>query len=418
MELKTKYQYTYFIHPYFIDKNKYNSYILRLFRDKRCEFKIFEKEKDMNIYNHFLPSFRNYVFPTFNLRGEELKSFKALKKEAKSKIVSDHSVACFNYHLAENVKGKVDNNDAGIFFNIEKIEIICFKTGICFFVMKTNLEGTNNFSDILNFNYKFKDIYSELSSLKNYENIRIQTDTFKDVKDILELIEQITGVNRKKKTKKDILNDRFYTFSYACLESEFWNDRNSLEKYMSDFNRFINVMPSNFTADFNQEEITENTAVIDKLKYYRISATKQSSNLICSGVDTYNFTRLPYEYENEYFYTYIVTLYQKLFLMRLNSEFKGYSKIKEMKDEFVKFTKQIWEKEVTLSDSGSLYYTSLKRVLELDDLYNEIKNKYEIVYKDLNIEKNNKYYLILIYLLIVSLCLNFINVLLVIYYIN
>ena len=168
----------------------------------------------------------------------------------------------------------------------------------------------------------------------------------------------------------------------------------------------------------NPAQSWANGAVIDKLKYYRISATKQSSNLLCSGVDTYNFTRLPYEYENEYFYTYIVTLYQKLFLMRLNSEFKGYSKIKEMKDEFVKFTKQIWEKEVTLSDSGSLYYTSLKRVLELDDLYNEIKNKYEIVYKDLNIEKNNKYYLILIYLLIVSLCLNFINVLLVIYYIN
>ena len=77
MELKTKYQYTYFIHPYIVDQTKYDKYILRLFRDKRCEFKIFEKEKDMNIYNHFLPSFRNYIFPTFNLRGEKLKDLKA-----------------------------------------------------------------------------------------------------------------------------------------------------------------------------------------------------------------------------------------------------------------------------------------------------------------------------------------------------
>ena len=214
MELKTKYQYTYFIYPYIIDKTRYQKYILRLLNDKRCEFKIFEKEKDMNIYNHFLPSFRNYIFPTFNLRGKELKEFKTLKNSSKCKIVSNHPVACFNYCLAENVKGKVDNENIGIFFNIEKIEIICFNTGICFFVMKTNLEGTNEFSDILNFNYKFKDIYSELSSLKNYENIRIQTDTFKDVKDILELIEQITGVNRKKKNSNEILSDRFYTF--AC----------------------------------------------------------------------------------------------------------------------------------------------------------------------------------------------------------
>lgn len=112
MELKTKYQYTYFIHPYFVDKNRYNKYILKLFKDKRCEFKVFEKEKDMNIYNHFLPYFRNYIFPTFNLRGENLKEFGLLTDEAKSKLVSKQTVACFNYNLAENVKGKVDDSDS------------------------------------------------------------------------------------------------------------------------------------------------------------------------------------------------------------------------------------------------------------------------------------------------------------------
>ncbi|MBR2289182.1 MAG: hypothetical protein IJ867_00810 [Clostridia bacterium] len=415
MELKTKYQYTYFIHPYFVDENKYNKYILKLLKDKRCEFKIFEKEKDMNIYNYFLPNFRNYIFPTFGLRGEDLKNFDLLKPEAKSKIISEQTVACFSYHLAEQVKGKVDNHD-GIFFNIEKIEIICFNTGICFFVMKTNLEGTNNFSDILNFNYKFKDIYSELNSLKNFENIRIQTDTFKDVKDILELIEQITGINRKKKSnQKEILTDRFYTFAYACLESEFWNDRNKLENYLTEFYRFANVLPSNHQADFNQEK---NTIMIDKLKYYRIAVTKQASNILCSGMDTYNFTKLPYEYENEYFYTYIITLYQKIFLMRLDANFKEYEKIKKLRAEFLKFTKQIWEKEITLSDSGSSYYSALKEALELEDLYAESKNKYEIIYKDLNIEKNNKYYIVLLILLVLSLCLNLMNILLLTYYLK
>ena len=414
MELKTKYQYTYFIYPYIIDKTKYQKYMLRLLNDKRCELKIFEKEKDMNIYNYFLPNFRNYIFPTFNLRDQELREFKHLRNCHKSKIISKHPVACFNYCLAENVKGKVDNDSTGIFFNVEKIEIICFNTGICFFVMKTNLEGTNEFSDVLNFNYKFKDVYSELSSLKNYENIRIQTDTFRDVKDILELIEQITGVNRKKKNSDEILSDRFYTFAYACLESEFWNDKNSLENHLSDYHRFVNVLPSNFSADFS----SENSATIDKLKYYKISVTKQSSNLICSGIQPYNFTMLPYEYENEFFYTYIITLYQRIFLMKINSEFKELSKIKLLHDEVIDFTKQILEKEITLSDRGSMYYNAIKNVLQLDDLYNEIKNKYEIIYKDLNIEKNNKYYFILICLLIISLCMNVINVILLMHYIT
>ena len=115
MELKTKYQYTYFIHPYIVDKSRYNKYILKLFKDKRCKLKIFEKEKDMNIYNYFLPNFRNYIFPTFNLRGENLKEFKNLSDEAKSKIISKQTVACFNYNLAENIKGKTDNSEERYF---------------------------------------------------------------------------------------------------------------------------------------------------------------------------------------------------------------------------------------------------------------------------------------------------------------
>ena len=60
-------------------------------------------------------------------------------------------------------------------------------------------------------------------------------------------------------------------------------------------------------------------------------------------------------------------------------------KITKMRDEFISFTKQFWEKEITLSDSGTSYYNSLKKVLELENLYDEIRNKYEVIYKDLNI---------------------------------
>ena len=143
--------------------------------------------------------------------------------------------------------------------------------------------------------------------------------------------------------------------------------------------------------------------------------TKLASNLLCSGINTYNFTKLPFEYENEYFYTYIIALYQKIFLRKLNSEFKEYGKITHLRKDFIKFTKLIWEKEVTLSDTGTKYYESLKDVLELEALYEEIKNKYEVIYKDLNIEKNNIYFSILIILLIFSLTLNLINVLLLLY---
>jgi hypothetical protein len=159
-------------------------------------------------------------------------------------------------------------------------------------------------------------------------------------------------------------------------------------------------------------------SIIDKFKYYRIATTKLSSNLLCSGTDTYNYTKLPYEYENEYFYTYIITLYQKIFLRKLNSDFKEYETITKMRNEFINFTKLLWDKEITLSDNGTKYYKTLKNTLELDDLYDEIKNKYEIIYKELNIEKNNRYYTILIMLLIFSLTLNLVNILMLMYLIS
>ena len=104
-----------------------------------------------------------------------------------------------------------------------------------------------------------------------------------------------------------------------------------------------------------------------------------------------------------------------MFLKRLNSDFKEYEKISKMRVKFINFTKQIWEKEITLDDTGSLYYKTIKKTLELDELYEEIKTKYEVIYKDLNIEKNNSYYSIIIILLIFSLIFNTVNILFLMY---
>ena len=40
MELKTKYQYTYFIYPYVIDEKKYDKYLLKLLNNKNCKIHI------------------------------------------------------------------------------------------------------------------------------------------------------------------------------------------------------------------------------------------------------------------------------------------------------------------------------------------------------------------------------------------
>ena len=416
MELKTKYEYTYFIHPYIVDENKYNKYILKLFKDKKCTFKIFEKEKDLEIYNFFNPHIKAYVFPTFEYRDIRLRDFNDLSIETKSKIVSKHFMACFDYKSDSDVQGKLGEEN-GIFFNISKIQIICFNTGICFLIIKTNIEGTEDFGDLLDFNYRFKTINSEFCSLKDYENIKIQTGAFTDVKDISEFISQITGTYQRKisGTKQELSDSCFYSYSYACIESDKWNEKNSFLYIENDFYKYVNALPRNYLSDFNTKNFEQNLHIIDKFKYSKIAITNTCANVLCSGIDTFNYTKLPYQYENEYFYTYIITLYQKMFLKKLNSDFKEYEKITKMRLKFINFTKHIWEKEITTDDTGSLFYNTIKETLGLEELYNEIRTKYEIVYKDLNIEKNNSYYTIIIILLIFSLIFNTINILFLMY---
>ena len=104
--------------------------------------------------------------------------------------------------------------------------------------------------------------------------------------------------------------------------------------------------------------------------------------------------------------------------MKLNADFRQYDVIVKMREKFTKFTRRIWNKEVTLDDTGALYYKTLNQTLELDELYAEIQNKYEVIYKELNIEKNNNYYYIIVLLLIFSLIFNTINIIFLMYWLS
>ena len=170
--------------------------------------------------------------------------------------------------------------------------------------------------------------------------------------------------------------------------------------------KYVNTFPSSYITDLNRESEEQNLSVISKLKYARTGITKSNCNLLCSTVDMYNYTKLPYEYETVIYYTYILRLYQKIFLTQINTEFKSYDKIIHIRKRFIDFTKTMWAKEITTDDTGSLYYKILGSTFELDEKFEQIRKKYEIIYKDLDIEKNNRNYTIMVMLLIVSLILN------------
>ncbi len=410
MELKVKYQYTYFIKPFLIKENKYERYLLNLLNNKHYKLKLFEKERDLNIYSYFIQNTREYFFPSFTFNKENIKELEKMKNSMKAAILSKFHCNVFQYNFDSEIQGKI-SDEQGIFFNISKIELMCFDTGICFLLIKTYVENTEKFSDLLNYNYKFKDINSDFIKLKDYTNIKIQTDKFNNMNEISEFIDSIIGVNNKSSNLKniDLYNKRFFVYEYCCIDQEYWNKEEDFENIKTDFLKFSHVLSNNNIVDFNSKEFSNTIQTMEQFNYSRFGFTKQSASLMTSNLDINNYTKLPFEYENEYLYTLLICLYQRIYLKKLENEFKNKKDICNLRKKFSKFTKEIWSNEITNSSNGTIFYNKWRNIFELEEIYGEIENKYNVIYKELNIEKNNINDKIILTALVISICLNIIN---------
>lgn len=403
MELKINYQYTYFIHPFVIKDGKYQKYILKMLKDKNCRLKIFQREKDLRMYKYFLPKTREFLFSSFSIGNGKLKKLEDLPIETRAALLSKYPCNIFEYTLKKDIQAKLDDKK-GIFFTIPKIEVVCFHTGICFLLIKTNLEDYTSFSNILNFNYKFRDINQDISNLDAYDNIRLQTDSFSDVETFREVIKNITGSNIEA-TKLDLDTERFLTYSYVCVDQEAWNSTSEFDKVKHDFVKYANILPADNSMILQEEPIV----TFSKWKYVKLAFNKLGVTLFSSSSDMNNYTILPDEFENQYLYTYLLNLYKRIYLRKLQLKFKDPKQVKKARKDFIEFTKNLWIQEISEDETGTALNHKIQDVLELEKIYGDTKNKYDILYKELNIEKNRKSTIIIAIILVASLVFNVLN---------
>ena len=385
MELMTKYQYTYFIYPYVIDNSKYNKYIQKLLRDKKCKLRIFERARDMNLYQYFSPDIKDYMFWSFELDREAIRNFDKLDIALKSNLLAEHDCNIFEYELSKDLQGKIGERN-GIFFDINDIKIVCYKTGVCFLIFKTSLLDSKEFSDILNFNYKFREVNSQTYNLKQYENIKLQSDIFKDVREISSLIKDITGVYNEK-NRLNFNDEELITYSYCCLDQDAWKKETDSESIDNLFEKYRMFFPaSKQLADSVQNrddmQIYEN-------KYIRYGISNTGTVLLTSDVNTSNYTTVSQKYENEFLYTYILELYKEMLLQKMSSNFNKSSSFKKVEKEFLDFTKKLWIQETTNDEIGKILSKKWSRNLGVEEIFLKLKNKYDILYKQYNIEKTS-----------------------------
>ena len=403
MELKINYQYTYFIHPFVIKQNKYQKYLLRLLKDENCKLKRFEKEKDLRLYKYFTPKMREILFSSFSFTNEKYTRFKEMPMDTQAAVLAKYPCTIFEYIVKKDIQGKADQEN-WIFFSIQKIEIICFQPGICFLCMKTNIEDNPSFSDVLNFNYKFRDIQQDNRTLNDYDKINIQTDSFASIDKLTDFIKRVTGSNVEA-IKLDVDTERFLTYSYVCIDQSAWNVENPFENIENNFIKFVRFLPADNSASLREDDIL----ALSKWKYTKMGITKHGVTLFSSSIDINNYTILPSEFEQQYLYTYIFELYKKIYLKKLNLEFKHPTKLKMVRKKFIHFTKNIWIQELTEDEIGTLFDKKVKEILGLEQLYREVKNEYDVLYKDFNIEKNKNVTIAISIILIASLVFNILN---------
>ncbi len=405
MELKISNQSTYFLQSYIVNQGKYTRYILKLLDDKRFKLKIFEKNKDLELYTEFLPKIRELLFSTFDLDDiEKMEKFKNLPNETKAAILSKYSSITFEYDLTKEIKGKIDDENS-IFFKIDKIGIVLFNTGIVFIYIKTILENSSNFSDVLEFNNKFRDLKKRENKV---ENIKIQAGAFENIEEIQDFIASIIGSNVDF-LKLNIDTEKFFTFSLAFLDKEYWNEEKDFKNIEEEFLKYINIVPGHTNANSLSND---GTRIIANSKYSKMGISKLGVNILGSDFDTQNKNRLAKKFDKDYLYIYILSLYLKIYLKKTNYKFKQGKEIEKVRKEFIDFTKNIFIQEITSNDIESLYYTYIKDVLEIEQLYDNVKNKYNVLYNELKIEKNEIRTRIVTVLLIVTLLINIVNLVL------
>ena len=102
-------------------------------------------------------------------------------------------------------------------------------------------------------------------------------------------------------------------------------------------------------------------------------------------------------------------MYKKIYLKRIELQLKDQRQVRKARKKFIDFTKNLWIRELTDDEIGTMVNHRVGEILELEKLYAQVKNKYDILYKDLNIEKNKTSTIIIGVVLAASLIFNILN---------
>ena len=211
------------IYPYIIDNKRLAGYY-ELLLDDGYKVKVFNKKKDKEIYDTFLPIIKEYMFWTFNVINKT--EFNNLQNDLKGTV-------CAGYKC--NIFEKKDTL------------VICFNTGVCFVV-------TSNKNEVQKLvQYKEKEKMKEINlSEDTVYDIKIEKDTmiYTYILELYKMIylnklqNEIQNPSTFEKTRKKFVEFTQEVFSVTISEKFDEKEQKQIAKWEKELNlekRYIEV---------------------------------------------------------------------------------------------------------------------------------------------------------------------------------
>lgn len=214
------------IYPYLLDEKRITGYY-EILLDNKYKLVEYEKKKDQEFYDYFLPKIRNFMFWTFNIKEAE-----DITKQEFSKMSNDlKSCTCGGYFC--NI------------FEKEDTIVVCFETGICFAITKDDkalkklkqYEKTENLEEINIRKEKVYDLPSEIKeSDVNSKNPRLMLYILQIYKEIF-----LKKIQKEMQKEDDFEKSRiaFVKFTeniYNIEETDQKEEEKLVEKWKKELN--------------------------------------------------------------------------------------------------------------------------------------------------------------------------------------
>lgn len=303
--------------------------------------------------------------------------------------------------------------DKKISFLIKDIHLYLFQIGVGFLVFMTHLEESSTFDDLLDFNHFFRfpsekrrgkiQVLRKIGGDWEPYVLPIWRKAKKDIWNLIELIYFLLGEHKIGKWWcDDILSDELLAFASIFLHLK-ENSQDIIPELLYKIRTFTSstreARPSSLDLDIS----SENHYLLygDRMWFtYSMQGSVFVGINVPKDSEFFRNTLPKSLLPNSYFLLFLLTLLQRIKLMRLSFDVvdnwlnkKGYTRIEafaSIRDDMLDFLARTYFTQVSSNDKWQKFYRNWQKFYELDSLVQEVTTQIQMIHDALATSRTEK----------------------------